>query len=123
MFRFAVQRRSDSRPEWSTFYECHAPSSAADMLAHAESTVASRNRHNAEFRVIELASGRPVEAPAYEPAGPFSQSPQAGFARILQPSQVMETGAPFSSYMPLPQALAWARDLATRYGRPYRVVA
>ena len=62
--------------------------------------------------------------PAYNPAGPFSQSPGPGLARILQPDTSGERiGFPFSAYLPAAQALAWARDMAESYGRPYRVVS
>lgn len=65
-----------------------------------------------------------MRRPAYNPPGPFSQQPAPGFARILQPDQLGErVGFPYSAYMPLAQALTWARDLVEAYGRPYRVVA
>lgn len=74
----------------------------------------------------------------YQPQGPFRDTPAPGFARILQPSladdvtrqpihgdkrlrPATETGAPFSRYMPRPQAVQWARELAETFGRPYRV--
>lgn len=77
---------------------------------------------------------------AYQPSGPFSDTPAPGFARILQPSRAddvaasmisgdkraranTETGAPLSRYMPRPQAVQWARELAETFGRPYRVTA
>lgn len=66
---------------------------------------------------------------AYEPQGPFTQSPGAGLARILQPASRVwrETGRlswrPFSAYMPHAQALEWARQLAEQYGEPFRVLA
>lgn len=40
--------------------------------------------------------------------------PRGGFAT--------ETGAPFSAWLPAPEAVAWARELAETYGRPYRFV-
>lgn len=65
--------------------------------------------------------------------------PASGLARILQPSLpddvrrqtlhgdrrggiATETGAPFSAWLPAAEAVAWARELAETYGRPYRVV-
>lgn len=68
-----------------------------------------------------------------------SQTPRPGFARILQPALPAdvagwmitgdkranvptETGAAFSAWLPYPEAVAWARELAETYGRPYRVV-
>lgn len=68
-----------------------------------------------------------------------SLTPAPGLARILLPSLPAdvratlnhgdkrsgiptETGAAFSAWLPYPEAVRWARDMAETYGRPYRVV-
>lgn len=64
---------------------------------------------------------RPVLARILQPSLPadVARSPIHGDKRARIPT---ETGAPFSAWLPAPQAIAWARELAETYGRPYRVV-
>jgi hypothetical protein len=48
----------------------------------------------------------------YDPKGPFIDQPQVGFARLLMITpDTGDTGVPFSRYLPVNQAVQWARDM------------